>query len=738
MIALADIAAPIERSGVLFCTVVTRSHLKFAHVLRQTLRRHHPEAPFCVLVVDALDGDPLPEASAFDCPLVRLQAFLTPKIQDMAIYYSAYEMCGNIKPYFLQYLFDATSAPKIIYLDSDLFVTGRFDATIEVLDAVEMTAAPHTLTPIPDDGQEPSDLTIAVNGVYNTGFMGFRRSAAGRSLLAWIAERVYRRGFNAFSRGMFCEQRFFNLGVSFHYDRFRPIMEAGYNVAYWNLHERVVTRQGEAYFVNGERATYFHLSGFELTDRKRLSAHDQRYTLADHPQAGILAVLAGEYESLFARVPFAPAGGYRFDVHNGIRLTPDMRMHYHRHGTLDAVVSLEDALKAGRRLRNAGNYVEAERLYLSILDRAPRSLDALYGCAVSVAALGRTVQARQFLHQVLAIDPAHDLAVQRLADLLPPPRPARPAAPTAEHEHWLCGWHVRSDLPLPELPPWQGEPGADGVDIRLGPAPERLPDATAIGPLLQVGPDGTGLLTAEGTARFLVREGRQVIVDTRKDPAAPELRPYLLGIVLGMLAHQRGLLPLHAGAVRVGGEAVVIAAPSGSGKSTLSAALMGRGHALLADDVSVIDTAAPGGPVLWPSVPRLRLHADSLDAVGIPLAGLAGDPVRKDKFQVRGLDRFHAGPLPLGAVYLLRRAQPGEEPGVERLHGPYAVKAAFDDIFGNRIPELLGRMPDQIRALIRLAGMVPVYRLKRSDDIGQLDALISTIESRVPPASPPR
>ncbi|MGQ9365934.1 tetratricopeptide repeat protein [Azospirillum sp. A39] len=729
MTTLADIAGAIERGGVLFCTVVTRSHLRYAHALRQMLRRHHPHDPFCVLVVDALDGDPLPEEAVFDCPLVRLQAFLTPKIQDMTIYYAAYELCGNIKPYFLQYLFGATAAEKIVYLDSDLFVTGRLDAAVEALDTHEITAAPHTLTPIPDDGQEPSDLTIAANGAYNTGLMGFRRTAAVRDTLAWMADRVHRRGFNAFSRGMFCEQRFFNLGVSLHHDRFQPIRQPGYNVGYWNLHERIITRREGAYFANGERVTYFHMSGFELTGRERLSVYDERYKLADHPQAGILAVLSREYEGLIAGVPFAPAAGYRFDVHNGIRLTPELRMHYHRKGTFDGLMSLDDALRAGRRLRDAGSHGEAERLYLGILAQAPRNTEAIYGCAVSAAALGRTTQARQLLHQVLAIDPAHADAARRLAGLALPPAVPEPVAPPVEHQHWLCGWHVRSDVPLPELPAWRGTPAADGVAIRLGPIPERIADATAIGPLLQVGRDGTGLLTAEGVGRILVREGRHVVVDTRKEPGAPEVRHHLLGIVVAMLAHQRGLLPLHAAAVRVDGGVVLIAGPSGTGKSTLGAALMKRGHALLADDVSVIDAAAPDRPVLWPSVPRLRLQADSLGAAGIPLAGLAVDPVRQDKFHVHGLDHFHAGPLPLRAVYLLRRARPGEESGVERLHGGDAVKAAFADIFGSRIPELLGRVPDQVRALARLAETVPVHRLTRTDDIGRLKALTAIVES---------
>ena len=417
MTTLADIAGPIQRTGVLFCTVVTRSHLNCAWVLRQALRRHHPEEPFCILVLDALADDPLPESAHFDVPIVRLQALLSPKIADMTVYYSAYELCGNIKPYLLRHLFEQTAARKIVYLDSDLFITGPLWTAIATLDTHDVTAAPHALSPIPDDGREPSDLTVAANGVYNTGFMGFRRTPEVLDLLEWMAERVYRRGFNAFSQGMFCEQRFFNLGVTFLKDRFRPITLESYNVGYWNLHERVITQRAGAYFANEQRVAFFHMSGFDPENRDRLSVYDERYDLTNHPQSPILRVLADEYRGQFAEVPFPPHAGYRFDVYNGIRLTPAIRRHYHAHGVLRGVVSLEEALSVARLYVDAGHPDKAVQIYADILQKAPRHVDVIHGYGIAAERLGNHTLARQLFHRLLAIAPDHAEAAHRLAVL---------------------------------------------------------------------------------------------------------------------------------------------------------------------------------------------------------------------------------------------------------------------------------------------------------------------------------
>ena len=145
------------------------------------------------------------------------------------------------------------------------------------------------------------------------------------------------------------------------------------------------------------------------------------------------------------------------------------------------------------------------------------------------------------------------------------------------------GLHLHATLPLPEL-----TVVADGAppDVsilfgKLPPPPPELPD------------EGGGvLLTPEGVyfywrdfGAFLVREGREILIDLLPGVGMQAVRLPLLGCVLGVLLHQRGLFTLHASAVSVGGAAVAFIGAKHAGKSTMAAALHARGHAMLADDV---------------------------------------------------------------------------------------------------------------------------------------------------------
>jgi hypothetical protein len=117
-----------------------------------------------------------------------------------------------------------------------------------------------------------------------------------------------------------------------------------------------------------------------------------------------------------------------------------------------------------------------------------------------------------------------------------------------------------------------------------------------------------GLLRTE-YGSFSLREGREVVVTpTATDQTV--LRMYLLGGVMAALLYQRGLLSVHASAVSLAGESVLLIGDQGQGKSTTAAAIYQRGHQVIADDVAAIEvnesvsTVMPAFPVLklFPSV----------------------------------------------------------------------------------------------------------------------------------------
>ena len=100
-----------------------------------------------------------------------------------------------------------------------------------------------------------------------------------------------------------------------------------------------------------------------------------------------------------------------------------------------------------------------------------------------------------------------------------------------------------------------------------------------------------------------MRDGNQIVIDAAPDATDRNVRLFLLGSALGALLHQRGLLPLHANAIDLGGGAVAFSGHSGAGKSTIAAWFHDRGHRILADDVCVVGFDQSGRALVH-AVPR--------------------------------------------------------------------------------------------------------------------------------------
>lgn len=293
----------------------------------------------------------------------------------------------------------------------------------------------------------------------------------------------------------------------------------------------------------------------------------------------------------------------------------------------------------------------------------------------------------------------------------------------------LCGLRVASELPLPELLPWSGEDHPPDIEIMIGDVPDHLEALLHDGPVLRTARDGTCLYTISGTATYLVEAGRRVTVRPEPNASAAAIRLFLLGSVFGYLCHQRGLLPLHAGCVEIGGKAIAFAGHSGAGKSTLTAAFLRHGHPVLADDITVLDLNAPGGPVVLPSFPRIKLWRDSLEGMHIPFQGLDRIRPEIEKYLLPIKDGFRQAPLPLGAIYHLRTAKDRLHEGEERLRGGAAVEALVEAGYRRMAAFRMGRREAFMASLLRLAA-VPSIRLSRLMDMTQIDAMVTQIAAR--------
>ncbi|HEY1506278.1 MAG TPA: hypothetical protein VGF92_18380 [Stellaceae bacterium] len=291
----------------------------------------------------------------------------------------------------------------------------------------------------------------------------------------------------------------------------------------------------------------------------------------------------------------------------------------------------------------------------------------------------------------------------------------------------ICGWRVRSDLPLPETAPWTGPDRAVDIEIRAAAIPAHIGERNAELPYLEIASDGRLLIDAGPVARFLVTPNR-IIVDTPLDPDAPDWRACLLGPVLAIVCYLRGTLPLHASALRMGDRAFAIAGRSGAGKSTLAAALARRGYVFVTDDICAC-TGFPRQPLVQPSYPAIKLTAASLDALGIDGRGLSPIGPDFEKVQLPQPAGYDPSPLPLDAVYLIEDAEDDSEDRIIHTDGVEGFQRVTAEIYRPPIGRLLLAKPRFFAMATQLATGVSIRRLVRRRDLRQLAALVEAIES---------
>ena len=272
----------------------------------------------------------------------------------------------------------------------------------------------------------------------------------------------------------------------------------------------------------------------------------------------------------------------------------------------------------------------------------------------------------------------------------------------------LFGLCVASELDLPELVRAPDDQPAD-VAIRCGALLDGL--ATDSGASMA---GAAMVLNIPDVARYLISDGREILVEAITGASERNVRLFLLGSAFGALLHQRGLLPLHANAIEVDGRAIGFLGHSGAGKSTIAAWFHDRGHPILADDVCVVTFGEDGRPLAHPGIPRFRLWRDALER--------RGDDADQYQRSFDGMDKYDVptslGPtrdsIALDRLYLLGRSKPEAVlPAIRRLSGVAAVDALIANTYRGAYLKMMGGAARHAAACIALARAIPIYAADR-------------------------
>jgi hypothetical protein len=300
------------------------------------------------------------------------------------------------------------------------------------------------------------------------------------------------------------------------------------------------------------------------------------------------------------------------------------------------------------------------------------------------------------------------------------------------HFYEIYGLTVSSNDALPELEPRRRRaPGKADLFVTIKRPAPRLERSS--NHRFETVPRRASLELPD-VGRYEVRDGKEIVV-TPEPVADPALvRLFLLGSVIGLALHQRGLLPLHASAVAVNGRAIAFVGDEGQGKSTLAAHCLACGaDSLVADDVVVVSRDSSDTWWAQPGMPSLKLWRDALDRLSQPTDDLRPDWFRADKFHLPQSGGIAQRPMPLSGIYVLESDPNAGAGRIEPINGSAATVLLIAHTYRMEILEPTQQRASHFAACTHLAATIPVRRLLRERDprkIGDTTAMLLTDVAR--------
>ena len=231
-------------------------------------------------------------------------------------------------------------------------------------------------------------------------------------------------------------------------------------------------------------------------------------------------------------------------------------------------------------------------------------------------------------------------------------------------------------------------------------------------------------------AIFLVDRTAERVWGTCLPPFTNEdVAGYLVGPVMGFVLRRRSILALHASAVAVGGQAIVLCGESQAGKSTTAAALALRGIPVMCEDIAPLIEETERFQVV-PGYPRICLWPDSVEQLlGAKDALPQLTPTWEKSFLPLDGTRakFEARKKQLGAVYLLApRTAEASAPRIEELGAREALMELVQNTYMNWLLDRHQRAAE-FDALSKLVAQVPVRRIVPHADPGRIGELCDLI-----------
>lgn len=268
---------------ILAYTLCSVNYFAQAHTLGASLQRLNPDIKFVIGVVDKLEGKQLDTSILPPFELLEVDKINIADFEGMCERYDITELNTAVKPYYMKYFFDTyTTAEAVIYFDPDIIVYDDLAELKSHLRQQKIVLTPHITTPY-NDNKWQSENDLVKTGIYNLGFIGVGRSDESLRFVEWWMEKLKHGARIDLCDGLFTDQHWTDLAPIFFKNTYISY-DLGYNVAYWNLHERFCKNIGGTWSINETfDLHFFHYSGYSPFKPDIVSKYQDRILFEERP-----------------------------------------------------------------------------------------------------------------------------------------------------------------------------------------------------------------------------------------------------------------------------------------------------------------------------------------------------------------------------------------------------------------------------------------------------------------------
>ena len=244
-----------------FCTNFDHRYLPRGLALYQSLKQHCPSSHLWALCMDRSCHEVLSTLSLPDIHLIDLQEFeqsdeellRAKRTRTLLEYYC------TLKPSL--HLFILSKHPevnRITYLDADLFFFSDLRPLFDEIADYSIAIIGHRFPP------ELVDFEQA--GIYNAGFLSFRRDESALACLRWWRDRCLEWCYDRFDLGRFGDQKYLDDWPA-RFSGTIVLCHKGANLAPWNLANYSIEADGPCVSVDGQPLIFFHFSRLQQVKR---------------------------------------------------------------------------------------------------------------------------------------------------------------------------------------------------------------------------------------------------------------------------------------------------------------------------------------------------------------------------------------------------------------------------------------------------------------------------------------